>query len=152
MLYQIFKYLHILLAITAVGANLTYGVWIARATRDKAALPFTLRGVKLIDDRIANPAYGLLLVTGLVMVFVGDLPLTTPWLALALGLYAVLLALGAAGYTPTLRKQIALAESDGPESAAYLAVARRGTLLGILLAVDVVVIIYLMVMKPALWG
>ncbi|MGH2673114.1 MAG: hypothetical protein ACRDHC_09065 [Actinomycetota bacterium] len=38
-----------------------------------------LRGIKVLDDRFANPAYGLLLVTGLIMVWVGDLSLTQFW-------------------------------------------------------------------------
>ena len=54
MLYLLLKWLHVLLAIAAVGTNLTYGVWIARARRQPELLPFALRGVKLLDDRIAN--------------------------------------------------------------------------------------------------
>ena len=84
MLYLLLKWLHILAAIVAVGANVTYGIWLTRAARHLEALPFTLRGIKQIDDRIANPAYGLLLVTGLLMVFVVRLPLTTPWLLTSL--------------------------------------------------------------------
>ena len=69
MLFPILKWLHILAAITAVGSNHTYGIWLTRAARNPEALPFTLRGIKLIDDRLANPAYGLLIITGLTMVF-----------------------------------------------------------------------------------
>jgi uncharacterized membrane protein len=87
MLYLLVKWLHVLAAIAAVGANITYGIWIARASRQPDALPFTLRGIKLIDDRLANPAYGLLLITGLLMVFNVGLSLTTPWLLTALVLY-----------------------------------------------------------------
>ena len=74
MLYLLLKWLHVLAAIVALGANLTYGIWIAHASRHPEALSFTLRSIKLIDDRVANPAYGLLLVTGLLMVFVVRLP------------------------------------------------------------------------------
>jgi hypothetical protein len=59
MLYLLLKWLHVLAAIVAIGANVTYGIWIARASRNPDVLPFTLRGIKLIDDRIANPAYGV---------------------------------------------------------------------------------------------
>lgn len=151
-LFILLKWLHILSAIVAVGANVTYSVWIVRATRAKETLPFTLKTVKLIDDRMANPAYGLLLITGLSMVATVPYPITTPWILTALILYAIVFLLGAAGYTPTLRKQIALAESDGPDSAAYQAVAQRGTTLGIVLGVITVVIVFLMVVKPPLWG
>lgn len=106
MLYLLLKWLHVLAAIVAVGANITYGVWLARASRQPDALPFTLRGIKLIDDRLANPAYGLLLVTGLVMVFTGRLSLTTPWLLAALVLYGLVALVGLLGFTPALNRQI----------------------------------------------
>ena len=86
MLYLILKWLHVLLAIAAIGANITYGVWISRAARNSEVLPFTLRGVRLLVDGIANPAYGLLLVTGVALVFVGGWSFTTPWILISLAL------------------------------------------------------------------
>lgn len=68
MLYELTKWVHILAAIVAIGANATYGIWLARAAGKDEVLPFTLGTIKLIDDRIANPAYGLLLLSGLLMV------------------------------------------------------------------------------------
>ena len=100
--YEVIKFLHVLLAIVAVGFNATYGVWLARAAREPEHEGFTLKGVKLLDDRFANPAYALLLVTGLLMVWIGDLDLTQFWLLSALVLYAVAVGLGLFGYTPTL--------------------------------------------------
>jgi uncharacterized membrane protein len=152
MLYLLLKWLHILAVIVAVGANVTYGMWIARASRNPEALSFTLRGIKLIDDRVANPAYGLVLVTGLLMVFVVRLPLTTPWLLTAFILYILVVLVGLLGYTPTLRRQIQLLDSEGFQSPNYQALARRGTMLGAVLAFLVIVIVYLMVVKPGLWG
>jgi hypothetical protein len=52
-------------------ANASYAIWLARAAREPQHLGHVLRGVKLLDDRFANPAYGLLLVTGLLNVVVG---------------------------------------------------------------------------------
>jgi uncharacterized membrane protein len=80
MLYLYLKWLHVLSAILAVGANTTYGIWLARASQNPDNLPFTLKSIKMLDDRVANPAYGLLLLTGLGMAFAAPLPLTTPWL------------------------------------------------------------------------
>lgn len=129
------------LPITTIVANITYGVWITRASRNPEALPFMVRGIKLIDDRLANPAYGLLLITGLWMVFVANFLLTTPWLLTALILYGLLVIIGLVGYTPTLRRQIQLVENPGPDSSEYRAMANRGTVLGILLAVLAIAII-----------
>ena len=67
MLFNIVKYFHILFVITAVGSNLTYGIWQGRAGTDPEHESFALRGVKFLDDRVANPAYLLVLVTGLTM-------------------------------------------------------------------------------------
>ena len=46
MLYLLLKWVHVLAAVAAVGANLTYGIWLNRASREPPALPFTLRGIK----------------------------------------------------------------------------------------------------------
>lgn len=148
MLFLLLKWLHVLAAIVAVGANITYGIWIVRASRQPDVLPFALRGVKLIDDRLANPSFGLLLVTGLLMTFVLPLPLTTPWVLTALVLYAFVVGIGLLGYTPTLRRQIQVLDSEGFGSDNYKALARRGTMLGAVLGVLVIVIVFLMVVKP----
>ena len=150
--YAILKFLHVLLAIMAVGANVTYGVWLSRAARDPRHLPFALRGVKRLDDRLANPAYALLLVTGVAMIYAGRLRWATPWLLTGLVLYGGLLVLGLAGYTPLLRRQIVALEAEGPDSPAYRRLSGRGTLPGAVIAVVVLLIIFLMVAKPALWG
>jgi uncharacterized membrane protein len=152
MLYSYLKWLHVLSAIVAVGANATYGIWLSRASRETENLPFTLKSIKLLDDRVANPAYGLLLITGLGMAFNAPLSLTTPWLLTSLVLYGVLVLVGLLGYTPVLRRQIRLLESEGFQSPAYQAQSRRGTIIGILLAVLAIGIVFLMVVKPALWA
>jgi uncharacterized membrane protein len=152
MAYLLLKWLHVFSAIVAVGANVTYGIWLARAGRNPEALPFTLRGIKLLDDRLANPAYGLLLVTGLSMAYVDGLPLTTPWLLTALVLYVLVALTGFFGYTPTLRRQIEALDREGVQSPNYQALARRGGRFGMILAVLVTAIIFLMVVKPGLWA
>lgn len=147
-LYTFLKFLHVLLAIVAVGVNASYGIWLARAAKDPDSYHFTLRGVKFLDDRIANPAYGLLLVTGLSMVWVGDVSLTQLWLELAIALYIVLVLVGLFGYTPTLRDQIRVLDEHGAHSAEFHRLTKRGTTIGIVLAVDVIAIVFLMVTKP----
>jgi hypothetical protein len=70
--YLLLKYLHVLLAITALGSNITYGVWKALGAREPAHAPFALKGIAFIDNRVANPAYGGLLITGLVLLAAGQ--------------------------------------------------------------------------------
>jgi uncharacterized membrane protein len=149
-LYTTLKFVHILMAIIAVGFNATYGVLLARAGREPQHLSHTLRTVKVLDDRFANPGYGLLLVTGIAMVLLSDLSFTTLWILLALILYGLVAVLGIAAYSPTLRRQIAYLETGGPDAPEFRRLAKRGTALGMLLAVLVVAIVALMVFKPTL--
>lgn len=148
-LYVIVKYLHVLLAIVAVGTNATYGIWLARiAKAPLLAHRYVLRGIKTLDDHVANPAYVLLAATGITMVFVGDLRLTTFWIAGGIVLWAVVVALGFFVYTPMFRTLIGALETTGPDSEEYRTAAANARLLGILIAVIVLVIVFLMVTKP----
>jgi len=151
MLYTTVKFIHILLAIIAFGFNATYGIWLARAQQHPEHLDFALRGVKLLDDYFANPAYLLLLVSGLTMAFMaGYNILTTFWLLTALVLWLIAIVLGYAVYTPTLSRQIRVLASKGAESAEFRRLSTRGTVLGIILAVVVLAILVIMVFKPTL--
>lgn len=147
-LFTVVKFVHILLAIIAFGFNATYAIWIVRAQRDPQHLDFALRGVKFLHDCFANPAYLLLLVSGLTMVALVHYQLTTFWLAAALVLWLVAIALGYGVYTPTLRRQIQTLVSSGVQSAEYQSLATRGTVVGITLAVLMLLILVLMVFKP----
>jgi uncharacterized membrane protein len=149
-LYPWLKIAHILLAMVAVGFNFSYGVLIGRAAREPEHLRHVLGTVKVLDDRFANPAYGLLLVVGLAMVFIGPWDIADLWILLSLALYVVAVGVGAAMYSPTLRRQIATLDERGPSSPEYSALQARGTQLGAVLGVLVVVIIVLMVLKPTL--
>jgi len=150
-LFVLVKFLHVLLAIIAVGFNATYGVWLARVAREPVPTQsFVLNGIKRLDDWFANPAYVLLAVTGVTMVFVGELRFTTFWIAGGIVLWAIAVALGFFVYTPMLRNQIQALETAGPDSEDYKRHSANARFVGILLAVIVVVIVFLMVTKPTL--
>jgi uncharacterized membrane protein len=152
MLYLTLKFVHILLAIVAVGFNVAYGLIIGRARRaspDGRELRFALKTVKVMDDYVANPCYGLLLVTGAAMVYVSGMPWSLKWVHMSMGLWLVLALIAALVYTPTLRKQIAALEARGPQDPVFLALSKRGSIAGGVLGLLVLVIIWLMVTKPA---
>jgi len=149
--YLILKWIHVLLAITAVGANITYGVWLPLATREPQHLGFALRGVRVLDNRVANPAYALLLITGMALTGAGRIPISTPWVLTGLVLWVILVVIAAARYTPTLRRQIQALDAGGPTSPEYRRLAATGTRVGILLLIIAVAIVFVMVAKPALW-
>eukprot|EP01037_Dinobryon_pediforme_P023200 gene23200-24575_t len=93
-LFILLKYVHVISAIVAVGANVTYGIWIVRASRWPENLSFTLQGIKFIDDKIANPAYVMLLITGLAMMHFAQIPLSTSWLLVSMALYVLVVLFG----------------------------------------------------------
>jgi uncharacterized membrane protein len=139
--------IHVLAAIVAVGANLTYAIWFRAAGTDRDRLVFVIRTVRMIDSRIANPAYIVLLVTGLLMVAGGVVSLTEGWILAALALYVATAVIGVALFAPAIRRQLAEAERD-VTSPSYRAAAARSTALGIVTTVLVLLIVVLMVTKP----
>jgi uncharacterized membrane protein len=149
-LFAVVKYIHILAAIVAVGLNISYAVWIVRARSNPNYMAFALKGVKFLDDRIANPAYGVLLITGLTMVFLGPYKITTLWIVIALVLFAALIVTAVRFYTPVLREQVRLAESEDASSAEFSRLAARSQVVGQVLGVIVLVILAMMVFKPTI--
>lgn len=145
--YALLKFAHVLAAIVAVGSNLTYAFWLRRARGDQTRLVDAIQGVRRLDRTIANPAYIVLLITGIATVMTGGWRFEQGWIAAGLGLYVVVAILGITLYAPTIRRQLAEAERD-PSSAEYTAVERRSTTLGLVTTGIVVVIVFLMVTKP----
>jgi len=147
--YLVLKFIHILAAIVAVGSNITYGVWNVRAARDPSHLGFALKGIKFLDDRIANPAYGVLLLTGLIMMFAGSFGFKL-WIIISLVLFAAVVVLGVAFYSPLLKNQIRLVDAGETASPEYARLAALGARFGPGLGIIVVVILVMMVFKPSL--
>ena len=147
-LYALIKFVHILFAMIAVGFNASCAIWITRASREPQHLNHVLRGIKPLDDRFAKPAYALLLITGWAMVWVSGLPLTTFWIAAALVLWLITVVIGLGFYVPTLRRQVAALETDGPQSEVFQRLSRRATSIGIITLLPVLMILFLMVVKP----
>jgi uncharacterized membrane protein len=149
--YLLLKYVHVLLAITAFGANITYAVWSGLAGTDPEKMSFALRGIKFLDDRVANPAYLLLALTGLTLAAVGHLPYTTPWITTAIIIYVGLVVIGFAFYSPAVVAQIRALESEGLGSRAYQSAAIRQAIVGSALLVMALAVVFIMVVKPKLW-
>jgi uncharacterized membrane protein len=150
-LYLILKFVHVVLAIIAVGANATYGVWMALGAREPQHLRILLRGIQFLDRRIANPAYGLLLLTGLAMLAVSQLNVRTPWITAALILYVLAIAVGVAGFGRAMNQQVSAADRPGPASDAYRQAASSAQTWGLVFMLIVLVLVFDMVTKPALW-
>ena len=147
--YLVLKFIHILAAIVAVGSNITYGVWAARSASEPAHASFTLKGIRFLDNRIANPAYGVLFLSGLIMVFAGQWGFQL-WVIVAIVLFIAIAVLGFAIFTPLVRNQIRLVDSGETASAEFQRLAKRSRTLGPILGIIVLVILVMMVFRPTL--
>ena len=142
------KLVHVFLAVFAVGANLTYALWLRRAEREPEHLAYTIRGIRWIDRRFANPAYALLLITGLSLAVLGDIPLARGWLLASLALYLAAVVLGLFVWAPLARRQLAAVERGGAADAEYQRLRRDSARLGVVTTAIVLGILALMVTKP----
>jgi uncharacterized membrane protein len=149
-LYTLLKFIHIASAIVAVGANITYGVWNVMGAREPAHMAFMLKGIRFLDNRIANPAYGVLFLSGVVLIFLGHWSITALWIIVAIILFVAVAAIGGIVFTPLLRNQIRLADAGETASPEFTRLANRSRTLGPILGLLVVVILVMMVFKPTL--
>jgi uncharacterized membrane protein len=145
--YNLLKYVHVLLAITAAGGNFTYAVWNTRGAQEPEHLAFVLKGIQFIDRRVANPAYGLLLVTGLILVAAGQGGFRG-WVIAALVLFALLIIVAVGFYSRLMNRQIQALESEGAGSSAYKQASGQAQIFGIISVLIVLIIIFMMVVKP----
>lgn len=146
--FLLLKWVHVLLAITAVGSNITYAVWGVLARRQPEHLSFTLRGIKFLDDRVANPAYVGLLVTGLIMAGI-HYSFTTKFVEIGIVLWIVLAGLATGQFSRAVSAQIRAVDEEGHESELYRRADRRATAVGIPLAIIAALIVADMVVKPS---
>ena len=148
-LYQILKFIHVFAAIIAVGFNFSYIVWLVRGKMQKEHLLYSLRGIKLMDDRVANPCYGLALISGFAMTYVGEYNiLAVSWILYPLILFGIMGLLAFGIYSPNLKKQIKIVEEFGGDSHEYKAIEKKQMVTGVILFVLAFLIVAIMVMKP----
>jgi len=145
--YLLLKYLHVLLAITSVGSNITYAVWKTLGAREPAHAPFALKGIAFIDNRVANPAYGGLLITGLILLAVGEVGFRG-WVIAALILFALLIVVAVGFYSRVVRQQIKVMDAEGVASVAFKRLDSQAMTYGIISLVIALLIVFLMVVKP----
>ncbi len=151
-IWVVFKLVHILSVITAVGANLTYQFWFARAGQEPVQLVWVIESVRRLDRRVANPAYVVAALAGAgIVVTNSDYSFEKPWIALAIVIYIVVAAMGMMVYAPATRRQLELART-APASDDYRAAARRSRMLGMIATGLVLVIVCLMVLQPTFQG
>lgn len=145
--YLLLKFLHILIAILALGTSAGLGIALEFYGRQPVHGSFLLRVIRRMVAFFVLPGYVLTLLTGLWMVSI-SWSLTTRWVQEALAGWAVGIAV-LAGFLVVLGRQLRMLETEGPGTRSYQRVSLVGRALGAGLGLVVVFILYLMVFKPA---
>jgi uncharacterized membrane protein len=146
-LYLTVKFVHVLVAIVAVGSSAGSSLWLRLALRSPAHLPFALRTAKFLDEVLTRPGLIVLLVTGLWMA-ASHWTLALLWVRSALILVAIVLVLLYLVVGPLLQRLIRVAEVDGVASSRWARIERGFEVAGGASGLIIIVVVWLMVTKP----
>jgi uncharacterized membrane protein len=150
MLYTVLKFVHILLAIIAVGFTSTFGLLSVRAAKaggDGREMMFALKAIALMSS-IAHFCFLLLLATGLLMIWEAGFPYSFTWIYLSLILFAVAFLAGSFMMMPSVKRRIAILGERGPSDPEFIALSERAAKLGPALSLLAIILVWLMVAKP----
>jgi uncharacterized membrane protein len=157
-LYLWIKTLHIVSSVVLVGTGFGSAFYLFMANRSGsvAAQAVVSRLVVRADWWMTTPAVIVQPLSGLAMAHLAGWPLSTPWIALALGLYV----LAGVCWLPVVALQVRMARlaaasaarGDAALPAAYWRMARWWEGLGYPAFAAMLAVFVLMVMKPPLWG
>ena len=152
MTYLSLKTLHILSMVLLFGTGLgsAYYKWMADRSRQLAHIAVTNRHVVIADWCFTTPTVIFQPISGLLMAYMADIPLSTPWIALSLGLYC----LAGACWLPVVWLQIRMQKiaasalaTGSPLPDIYWTLARRWFWLGVPAFIAMLAVVTLMVFK-----
>jgi hypothetical protein len=146
-------FLHVMGAILAFGPTFAYSIMGAMAGREPQHANFSARQVEAIGNKLVYPLAIFQGVTGVLLILVANISLTAaPWLGLGIVLYAIALTYALTIQRNALHHLIELSSTPpapgttpSPEIPATVKKIQRG---GMLLGLLIVVIVFLMVVKP----
>ena len=149
--YLIVKWLHVLFSTVLFGTGIGSAFYMLFTSlgRDPRAVAHVARWVVIADWVFTTPTVILQPATGLYLVHLAGLPLSSRWLAWSVVLYAIAIA----SWLPVVWLQLQmrnLAQAAGSElPARYWSCLRWWIALGCIAFVAFVMVFYLMVVKPA---
>jgi uncharacterized membrane protein len=155
--YLIVKWIHVLSSVVLVGTGFGTAFYMFFANRSGSleAQALVSRLVVRADWWFTTPAVLVQPASGLYLVYLAGWPLTTPWLALSIGLFVATGAL----WLPVVWLQLRMAamasaarKGSGELPERYWRYARWWETLGYPAFVLMLMVFYLMVVKPKLWG
>jgi hypothetical protein len=144
--------LHVGAAIVGFGATFSFSVLgpLAANTGGPQGLGL-MKGIVKVAKTLVYPAIVIQPVTGALLIFEENLDnnfMDQWWLWVSILVFAAAVFVALVRQTPTIEKMIELAESGRAESPEFAALGKRAGMQGPLLAVMLLVIIFLMVVKP----
>jgi hypothetical protein len=153
--FRLFLFLHVIGAIVAFGPGFAAAVAGAMVAKEPQHANFFARTQLAVGTRLVTPAALSMAITGLLMVGVlgwSAIVGTKLWLPVAIVLYIVAIVYAVAVQTPAGRKLVDLTATPpapgSPPPPELPATAKRVRNGGMLLSTLVVIIVFLMVVKP----
>lgn len=149
---ELLLFIHVLSAIGGFGPTFTFGVLgpLAGKTGGPQAVGM-LKGIVKIEKTLVRPAIVIQLVTGVLLIFQAGWDnnfFSHYWLWIAIVLFLTAVTISTFVQVPTVAKLIELGESGRAETPEFGAYAKKTATFGPLLTVMLLVIIFLMVIKP----
>ncbi len=144
--YLWLKFLHIFVAVVALGTSAGLGIVLEFYGNDLTHGSFVLRAVERMVALVVFPGYILMLATGIWMASLAW-PFTARWIQLALSLWVVGIA-SLIWSLAALRRQRCLHTAEGCASARYAQASIASRVSGGAFGLVVVATLYLMVFKP----
>ncbi len=155
-----FLLLHVLGAIVAFGPTFSYPLIGGMGAREPQFANFATRVTHVLSDRVVIPVALTMPITGAAMILVGGFDLTSPayrWLGLGIVLYILVFTYAVAIQRRAVERVIELTSAPPPPGASgpppvLMDAVKRVQRGGMLLGIGIVLIVFLMVVKPALGG
>ncbi len=148
-LYIGLKWFHVVAACIGFGSNVTHLFWLLSANVDTVSGSEKLRVVKIVDDRLSVPAYIIAIGCGVTM-WLLQWPIDSSWIIVSLILSSILTVMGIS-FGPFMKKWIRMASEHSPGEGPLGVMARRLTIWWASIAASVLLILYLMILKPTFW-
>jgi uncharacterized membrane protein len=146
--YLVVKFVHILVAIIAVGSSAGSSLWLRLAIQSPSHLAFALRSAKRLDELVTRPGLIVMAATGLWMAAT-RWSLSLLWIRSALILVVIVLVLLYAVVGPLLARLIRVTDIEGFATPAWKRSDRLFEVFGGGAGLILVVIVWLMVTKPS---
>jgi uncharacterized membrane protein len=148
--------LHVLGAVVAFGPTFSFSLIGAMAGKEPQHANFATRITQAVSDRLVIPVALTMPITGVGIILVNGINLAAPqyrWLGAAIIVYVVILAYAVLVQRRTVERLVDLTSAPPPAGASgpppeVPAAVRRVQLGGMFLGAGIVLILFLMVVKP----